>query len=176
MGAAKNIDGHELIGNWKEVQATLGVVTALLLSIVFGRVGLEYEKHDDTFWGQTAGIAQTVSTCCNFLNTIICLYITITSARAYILLCMYPADQGKVAFAHIGSTFLVDIPYLLWPVLSSLFIVDALIMATLATPYYVGVALVLFTAVVTPLCIGSWVKLDNNGATGLKAISIITVD
>jgi hypothetical protein len=96
VGATAHFEGDELISNWKEVQATLGVVAALLLSIVYGRVGMDYEAHPDTLWKSDADNVKQIATVCNFINVFVCLYITITSARAYIILCMFPSKDGKL--------------------------------------------------------------------------------
>mmetsp|Transcript_30609 Transcript_30609/g.51233 ORF Transcript_30609/g.51233 Transcript_30609/m.51233 type:complete len:241 (+) Transcript_30609:50-772(+) len=175
-GAHKNVSGEDLLGNWKEVQATLGVVSALLLSIIYGQTGLDYAVHDDNLWGSWAGTLQSIGTFTNILNILICLYMTITSARAYILMCMYPSGEGKLCFHSLGPTFLLDIPYVLLPPLASLFVINAIIQATLALPVVVGYLALIASIIFISLAIYSWTILDKKGMTGLVQLGIVPPD
>mmetsp|Transcript_23845 Transcript_23845/g.39804 ORF Transcript_23845/g.39804 Transcript_23845/m.39804 type:complete len:117 (-) Transcript_23845:449-799(-) len=101
---------------------------------------------------------------------------TITSARAYILMCMYPSGEGKLCFHSLGPTFLLDIPYVLLPPLAALFVINAIIQATIALPVVAGYVVLIASIIFISWAIYSWVILDQNGMTGLVQLGIVPPD
>jgi len=161
----------EIVGDFKDIQSTMGIIGALLMSIVYGRVGRLEDVNPNCMWSDHANIGQHLLTLVNHTNIIVCLYITIISARAYVMLSCFPVDHGKECVDKLGPFFLMDTVYISMPIITSLFLLDTILRTSLTLPWILGVISVAATIVVAGTAIWSFTVLDKRGVKAILTVA-----
>ena len=156
-------DDDECLDDWKEVQTTLGVVGALLLSIIYGRSGLSTEVNEETMWKDHVPALQNLQTIIININFFICLFVTLTAARTVVLLALFPKNRGKPFIRALGSFFVMDIQYICFAPYACFFAIDQMITATLALPRTAGIIVLAFSLAFVALAVAIWIWLDGIG-------------
>lgn len=167
---------EDIIGSFQDIQSTLGIIGALLLSVIYGRVGRSEDINPSCLWGSHAGVGEILLTVINHSNAILCLFITITSARTYIMLSCFPPKTAKKSVAKFGPLFLIDIPYIIMPPISMLFILDTLVRSSLTLPKLAGIITLVLSFLAITGAIMTWMFLDDKAheAIGLMTTRLLT--
>lgn len=135
----KHASNEEILSSFKDVQSTMGIIGALLLSVIYGRVGRSEDINLHSVWGGNHDIGEAFLTIVNNTNIFLCLFVTISAARTYIMLSCFPTEQGRKTAAKFGPFFTIDLPYILMAPITAMIVLDTLLRTSLTLPCTLGI-------------------------------------
>ena len=102
------VDPDEMSEDLAGLTTTVGVIAALLMSMMFGESGMELYANENSIWGERVDMMKHAYTVLCAVTTVICFAAVIISARLYMAMLVCPKRLTVAAVATMGGTIVLE--------------------------------------------------------------------